>query len=74
MKFFLIFIFLHFANAQTVPNKSSAQRPHVKLGYFHGGRTAMIYRTFAFKGFEQEGISVDLMTKNLGEIAYCPAP
>ncbi|MGZ3790473.1 MAG: ABC transporter substrate-binding protein, partial [Bacteriovorax sp.] len=30
--------------------------------------------TFAFKGFEQEGISVDLMTKNLGEIAYCPAP
>jgi len=37
----------------------------VRIGYFHGGRVNMIYRTFLYNYFDQEGVAVELYTKYL---------
>lgn len=37
----------------------------VKIGYFHGGRVNMIYRTHINSFFDEEGINVKLYTQNL---------
>jgi len=41
------------------------QENPVRIGYFHGGRVNMIYRTFINNYFNQEGVAVELYTKNL---------
>jgi ABC-type nitrate/sulfonate/bicarbonate transport system substrate-binding protein len=37
----------------------------VRVGYFHGGRTTILYRAFVDGYFDKEGLNVQLLTKNL---------
>lgn len=52
----------------------SADADVVKLGYFHGGRSNMIYRTHLFGFFEKEGVKVELHTKILREPGLVKVP
>ena len=42
----------------------STERP-VRIGYFHGGRVNMMYRTLIYDYFDEEGVSVELYTRFL---------
>lgn len=46
----------------------------VRIGYFHGGRTIIFYRTQIFREFERSGVDVELMTRNLKNHYYFPMP
>ncbi|MCX5795438.1 MAG: ABC transporter substrate-binding protein [Elusimicrobia bacterium] len=46
----------------------------VRIGYFHGGRTNVIYRTSVFGYFDQEGILVDLYTASLNDQSLYKVP
>lgn len=46
----------------------------VLIGYFHGGRTVMLYRTQVYKEFEKEGVNVGLVTKRLRQHNYFLMP
>ncbi len=46
----------------------------LKLGYFHGGRTIILYRTKIFREFEKAGVDVELMTRFLASKNYFPMP
>lgn len=48
-------------------NKKPTSLPVVKLGYYHGGRTTVLYRGYINDEFEKEGVNVKLFTRNLGE-------
>jgi len=50
----------------TVPWQSASESTTVTIGYFHGGRVNMIYRTHINGFFDQEEVEVKLYTKNLG--------
>jgi len=41
--------------------------PEVKIGYYHGGRTTILYRAYINDEFEKEDVNVRLFTRNLGE-------
>lgn len=43
---------------------ATTARP-VRIGYFHGGRVNMIYRTSIYNYFDEEGLDVELYTKFL---------
>lgn len=45
-------------------------KAEVKIAYFHGGRTMLLYRAYINDEFEKEGISVKLITKNLKDSEY----
>lgn len=45
-----------------------------KLGYFHGGRTAAIYRAQLFGFMSVEGVDVDFYSKNLNDSNYFVMP
>ena len=42
----------------------------VKIGYFHGGRTIVLFRTYFNDYFAEEDIKVNLITKNLNNENY----
>ena len=44
----------------------SIERP-VRIGYFHGGRVNMMYRTLIYDYFDEEGVNVELYTRFLKE-------
>ncbi len=46
----------------------------INIGYFHGGRTIILYRTMVYREFEKEGLHVNLMTKYLNEDTWFPMP
>lgn len=46
----------------------------ILIGYFHGGRTVMLYRTQVYKEFENEGVNVGLVTKRLRQHNYFLMP
>lgn len=46
----------------------------VNIGYFHGGRTIILYRTKIFREFEKAGLDVELMTRFLRSKNYFPMP
>ncbi len=46
----------------------------VNIGYFHGGRTIILYRTKIFREFEKTGVDVELMTRYLRSKNYFPMP
>ncbi len=46
----------------------------VNIGYFHGGRTIILYRTQIFREFEKAGVEVELMTRFLRSKNYFPMP
>lgn len=46
----------------------------IQIGYFHGGRTIILYRTKIFREFEKAGIDVELMTRFLRSKNYFPMP
>lgn len=50
-----------------LPGAAQKSNPPVRLGYFHGGRSVMIYRTHVFGFFAQENAEVELHTKWLDE-------
>lgn len=52
----------------------SGSPPKVKIGYFHGGRTMLLYRAFIDNEFEKEGVSVDLFTRGLYQTEFTPLP
>lgn len=55
------------------PLKLGPTLPVVKIGYFHGGRNALFYRTYLSGEFERNGVRVILMTRNLGETTQLQA-
>ena len=46
----------------------------VRIAYFHGGRTMLLYRALINDDFEKEGVSVQLVTKGLRETEYDVVP
>lgn len=46
----------------------------IKIGYFHGGRTIILYRTLVYGEFAKEGLHIELMTKYLNEEIWFPMP
>ena len=46
----------------------------VRMGYFHGGRVNMIYRTHIFKYFDKEEINVKLYTRNIHDTELFEIP
>ncbi|MCX5792231.1 MAG: ABC transporter substrate-binding protein [Elusimicrobia bacterium] len=46
----------------------------VKIGYFHGGRTALMLRLYEDGGFEKKGLKVDYYTKTLRGSEYKIVP
>jgi len=54
--------------------KSTSNPDAIKIGYFHGGRTIIMYRTRVYREFEREGIHIDLMTKYLNEPEWFAMP
>ncbi|MGE4132112.1 MAG: ABC transporter substrate-binding protein [Bdellovibrionales bacterium] len=46
----------------------------VLIGYFHGGRTIIIYRTKIFDEFKKENLDVEFVTKKLGEDHFTVMP
>lgn len=42
----------------------------VRIGYFHGGRTMLLYRSYINNEFEKEGTPVKLLTKDLNQQDY----
>lgn len=47
----------------------SLRRP-VRIGYFHGGRTMLLYRSYINNEYEKGGVSVELLTHDLGETKF----
>ena len=44
----------------------------VRIGYFHGGRTAVFYRTWVYGQFARDGVDMELVTRNKGRRRYGP--
>ncbi len=59
---FLLIVCSLFVAAWVIHNKGN----RILIGYFHGGRTNMLYRAYLYKYFEKEGVpGVTLVTKDL---------
>lgn len=46
----------------------------IRIGYFHGGRTNIIYRAYINNEFERGGVSIELRTMNLGDKTVFKVP
>jgi ABC-type nitrate/sulfonate/bicarbonate transport system substrate-binding protein len=55
-----------------VENKFVRKNGTISIGYFHGGRTMLLYRTLHFKEFEREAVNIELITKYLNGTDYFP--
>lgn len=55
-----------------LPQKEVSQA--IKIGYFHGGRTMLLYRAYINNEFEKEGVGVNLLTKDLHKDQYYTVP
>lgn len=51
-----------------------AQERTPRIGYFHGGRTNLIFRAYVDGDFDRAGVKVDLATRNLFNSEYFPIP
>lgn len=51
-----------------------SQGPVTKIAYFHGGRTSHFFRTYVLRGFEQERVNVELISKRLYDEAFHVVP
>ncbi len=54
--------------------KKPAEVLIVKIGYFYGGRTNMLYRTYLYRYFEDIGVNVKLYTRNLRDNSLFEVP
>ncbi|MGE4130316.1 MAG: ABC transporter substrate-binding protein [Bdellovibrionales bacterium] len=54
--------------------QNSRSPDQLLIGYFHGGRTMMMYRAKIFGEFDRVGANVKLITKNLGGSTYFEMP
>jgi len=61
-----LFIGREFYAGGASPEIINASRP-VRIGYFHGGRVNMIYRTLIHDYFDEGGVAVELYTRFLKE-------
>jgi len=55
-------------------NDNSERTKSVRIGYFHGGRTMLLYRAYINNEFENEGTAINLITKNLHKSNYYAIP
>jgi len=46
----------------------------MRIGYFHGGRTHLLYRAYINRYFEEEGVDVQFFTKALGKDGLFEVP
>jgi len=53
---------------------NSPKSDGVRIAYFHGGRTMLLYRALIDDAFEKEGVSVQLLTRGLRETEYDIVP
>ena len=53
---------------------NSPKGDDVRIAYFHGGRTMLLYRALVDDAFEKEGVSVQLLTRGLREDEYDVIP
>ncbi len=61
-KFLLVLFTVAVVGIQAKQPKHNNQ---IKIGYFHGGRTMLLYRAQYFKDFKREGVDVRFITKYL---------
>lgn len=64
----------HAGSFPTVLNGDEKWLGKMRIGYFHGGRTIILYRTWVFREFERAGLDVELMTRFLAYGNYFPMP
>jgi len=57
--------FLLIYGVSNADNIISTNEPTIRIGYFHGGRTNMIYKASTNGYFDSENINVELYTKDL---------
>ncbi len=57
-------------NLQKQTTSTTSRLDSVKIGYFHGGRTMLLYRAYINHEFDTSSIPVELYTKSLYEDSY----
>jgi hypothetical protein len=56
------------------PPVKAARPGRVTVGYFHGGRTGIAFRTYVNGYYEVQGVGVDYVTTNLNEDSFFVLP
>jgi len=69
-----VFLFAASGRTDSGINLEKEKADPVKIGYFFGGRTHVIYRTYVKKGFEEEGVGVELYTRQLYQDGWLKVP
>jgi len=65
-KFILLLLTVSFVfSCAPIPNNHKEDTQDIRIGYFHGGRTTILYRAYLDNYFENEYINVSLVTKSL---------
>lgn len=69
----VLFIFSFFVQIRVLEAAKNEEAP-IRVGYFHGGRTALLMRAYENNEFDAAGLKVDFYSRGLREENYALVP